>query len=419
MTEVTPQEQIKRFTTISGKIPYNYAILLQNYDISNHESEYILEYCEWEDFRTKNSYQNSIVKNSDYYLTVKSNYNLNDLQNSIKHFVEKEKEYKFHIDQMNLNYNKIKSPTLSIEEKKACALVLSYYTGFKGNSDRSSRNTNGLIRGQNSFSKTENWYDGKKFYPVIYYLSKAISYLPFYWGYTVRCVEMEKKQIDIYQPGTVVTWLQWSSSKIGNKPAPYFKLRNTWFYIYSYSSREISQFSIYSSEKEALYSPFSHFLVFKREQKNKKNLIYMRQIEIGLFINNILWVDDNIYNSKWENKAIIEKAYSINRSLKIIPKISTNTAIAFLKSFKNFIKNKTVKYKIVTDMNRNNEYPAENAGARFVKFLQQNNFNLEVMIFTSSKESAIEKLNKLNVMINEKIIITTSSLDAVNYLISN
>ena len=33
MTEVTPQEQIKRFTTISGKIPSYYAKNLQNLDI--------------------------------------------------------------------------------------------------------------------------------------------------------------------------------------------------------------------------------------------------------------------------------------------------------------------------------------------------------------------------------------------------
>ena len=95
---------------------------LQNLDISNPESESILEYCQWEDFRKKNSYKNSIVKQSDYYLTVSSNYSLNDLKNSIKHFVEKDNEYQFHINQMDLNYNKMKSPNLSKEDKKACAL---------------------------------------------------------------------------------------------------------------------------------------------------------------------------------------------------------------------------------------------------------------------------------------------------------
>ncbi len=28
----------------------------------------------------------------------------------------------------------------------------------------------------------------------------------------------------------------------------------------------------------------------------------MRQIEIGLYLNNIIWVDDNILNPNWKNK---------------------------------------------------------------------------------------------------------------------
>ena len=172
-----------------------------------------------------------------------------------------------------------------------------------------------------------------------------------------------------------MTWLNYSSSKMGNEPSPYFQKRNAWFFIYSFSSREISQFSLYKeSEKEALYSPFSHFLVFKKEFVGGKHKIYMRQIEIGLYVNNIVWVDDNILNANWENKGLMEMAYNKNRALKIIPKITTNTAMAFLKSFKTFIKGGTIKYKIISDMTRNNEYPADNAGARLVKYLQNNGF---------------------------------------------
>ena len=123
---------------------------------------------------------------------------------------------------MNQNYNKIKSNNLSTDEKKGCALVLSYYTGKKDNSDRSSRNTNVLIRGQNLFTKVNGWND----------------------GHTVRCVNMESSILNKYVPGTVITWLQFSSSKIGKEPAPAFADRNTWFHIYSFSSREISQLFI-------------------------------------------------------------------------------------------------------------------------------------------------------------------------------
>ena len=58
---------------------------------------------------------------------------------------------------MNDNYKKMKNERLSEDDKKACALVLSYYTGFKDNSDRSSRNVSILMRGLNSSEITKKW----------------------------------------------------------------------------------------------------------------------------------------------------------------------------------------------------------------------------------------------------------------------
>lgn len=148
-------------------------------------------------------------------------------------------------------------------------------------------------------------------------------------------------------------------------------------------------------------------------------MIYMRQIEIGLYINNIIWADDNILNSNWENKGLMEKAYSIKRDLKIIPKISTECALSFLKSFKTFIMGKTVKYKVISDMNRTNEREPHNAGARLVKYMQDNNFyNIEIMIFTSSSENAKKELRKLGVKMNNYIKITTSPSEALQFLTS-
>jgi len=413
------EESIELYTIISGRIQEDYISLLNNYNISDPNSEKVLEYCQWEDYRNLSEYKNSIVKNSDYYRIVASSYNLNDLENSISKFTTS-KQYYWHLEQMNKNWKKMKNERLSENEKKACALVLSYFTGYKDNSDRSSRNVSVLILGLKCSDIVKKWNDGEHFYPVIYYLTKAISCLPFYWGHTLRCVNLTKKQALSYQPGTVVTWMQWSSSKIGKKPAGCFAKRNTWFYIYSFSSREISQFSVYSDEKEALYPPFSHFLVFKNEIRNNRHHIYMRQIEIGLYPNNIIWVDDNILNSDWENKSLMEVAYYNSKILKIIPKISTETAMAFIKSFKSFINSKTTNYKIMSDMTRKNEEPSKNAGARFVKYLQDEGFNnLEIMIFTSSTESAKNELKKLNVKMNNNIKVTTSTNDAEQFLISD
>ena len=417
---MSADETLERYYTVSGKISSYYADRLKNYDISDPNSEKLLEYCVWEDYRQKNSYHNCIAKDSDYYLSVSHHYTLDDLKTAIREFTKDHSdEYAWHIDKMNSKYTNMKTNKLSTDEKKACALALSYYTGKKDNSDRSSRNTNVLIRGQNIFTKVNNWNDGKQYFPVLYFITKALANLPFYWGHTIRCVNMKSEIVAKYEPGTVITWLQFSSSKIGKDPAPAFSGRNTWFHIYSFSSREISQFSVYSTEKEALYSPFSHFLVFKKTVINNKTHVFMRQIEIGLYINNIVWVDDNILNANWENKGLMEKAYSIKRNIKIIPKISTECALAFMKSFKPFIIDKTVNYKIISDMNRTNEADSHNAGARLVKYMQDNNFyNIEIMIFTSSSEKAKNELKRLGVNMNGYIKVTTSSIEALNFLTS-
>ena len=146
----------------------------------------------------------------------------------------------------------------------------------------------------------------------------------------------------------------------------------------------------------------------------------MRQIEIGLYPNNIIWVDDNILNPDWENKYLMESAYYSSKILKIIPKISTDTALAFIKSFSSFIESGTTNYKIMSDMTRNNENPSKNAGARLVKYLQDSGFNnLEIMIFTSSKKFALDALKELKVKINKNIKVTTLTEDAIQFLTSD
>ena len=98
-------ETAKRYFTISGKIPSTYAEELRNYDISDPNSEKFLEHCRWEDYRDKNSYQNCIAKDSDYYLSVENEYNFEDLQNAIRTFTRNDSTgYPWHINQMNQNY---------------------------------------------------------------------------------------------------------------------------------------------------------------------------------------------------------------------------------------------------------------------------------------------------------------------------
>ena len=68
----------------------------------------------------------------------------------------------------------------------------------------------------------------------------------------------------MYNPGNIITWLQFSSSSVG-KPSEYFADRNTRFIIYSINGRCIKDFSEYKEEEtEVLFKPFSHFMVYKK-----------------------------------------------------------------------------------------------------------------------------------------------------------
>ena len=73
----------------------------------------------------------------------------------------------------------------------------------------------------------------------------------------------------------------------------------------------------------------------------------------------------------------------------------------------------------MSDMTRTSESEPNNAGARLVKYMQDNHLgNIEIMIFTSSSEKAKSELKKLGVQMNNYIKITTSSSDALQFLIS-
>lgn len=259
---------LKSFYIISGTISPENINKLKDYDISDSNSKKLLENC-----IRNNSNQNYLSKNSYFNFLNDRRYNLNSLKETIENLNKDDpNEYSLYIQQMEQKYEYIESNYISKDNKKACALALVYYISDKNNSDRVNNNINALIKKQNDFNE--------KYYSILYYLSKALDNLPLYSGYTIRCVNMDNDILQDYVPGTIITWINFISSKIGKEPSSFLKSRNAWFYIYSLNSREISKLGVYSSEREVLYSPFSHFLVFKKESKDDKTMIYMRQIEI-------------------------------------------------------------------------------------------------------------------------------------------
>ena len=75
---------------------------------------------------------------------------------------------------------------------------------------------------------------------------------------------------DLYTPGNIVTWIQFSSSAEKDGNIEHFKEWNTKFIIKSLKGRNISKFSTYNGEKEVLFTPFSRFLVIGKKKESYK-----------------------------------------------------------------------------------------------------------------------------------------------------
>ena len=77
-----------------------------------------------------------------------------------------------------------------------------------------------------------------------HWLFKALNCIPLYWGRVTRCVNLKQEELDMYQSGNIMTWIQFSSSSYGSL-TDYFAARNTRFIIYSLSGRCVEDFSNY------------------------------------------------------------------------------------------------------------------------------------------------------------------------------
>lgn len=101
-----------------------------------------------------------------------------------------------------------------------------------------------------------------------------------------------------------------------------------------------------------------------------------------------------------------------------IPKSNTETAVIFLKSeFGKRLKHSNT-FRIITDMNRENESSPSDAGARLIAELRRHGFNQKCMIFTGNERAAHVKLNRvLKDDAAENIEITEDPDDVQNFVL--
>ncbi|CAF1173034.1 unnamed protein product [Adineta steineri] len=306
---------------------------------------------------------------------------------------------------------------LSEDESLAAAFAISFYTGSK--SEACSRGASLIARQSNGVvidDKTVQELSEASI--ILYYLVKALSHIPYYWGYVTRACQLKDEELQIYTAGALITWIQFSSSKKGKKVASNadFAGRNTFFKIYSLTGRPIKEFSNYPEEDEVLFLPHSTFLVFRHvtSHHGSQHTIYMRQVELGLSAWSVLWVDDNIFNPEWENKKHMEyaSAKELNKNVHFIPKSSTENALSFLRSpFGQILKNRNT-FRIVTDMHRSNEQSPHNAGSRLIKALRQLGFRNSCFVFAMRKDICDQILkNELNDREHQNVMVSTNTND--------
>lgn len=200
------------------------------------------------------------------------------------------------------SYRHFLKKSVKEDEAKAYAFAIAFYTGAY--SEMISLNVNIFARRwqRNKATNAENVQVDDNAAMIMYYLIKGLSHINFYWGRVVRYVKLNEKDLKDYQPGEIITWLQFSSSDKGDdrstKHLKYFKERNTKFVIHSLTGRCIKEFSNCSQdEDEVLFLPHSTFLVCRTEIKDRKNIIYMRQVYKSILFT--LYLRRNVLDRTW------------------------------------------------------------------------------------------------------------------------
>jgi hypothetical protein len=256
--------------------------------------------------------------------------------------------------------------------------------------------------------------------PIFYFMVGALAQIPYFFGECSRCAQLDINELAAYTPGAVVAWTQFASSKKGSATASAFQDRNTVFHMHSMTGRHIAYFSDYETEDEVLFLPFSCFLTVGKFEDGPTTHIYLRQIEFGSSNKTCLWVDDHIFEEQWENKGHMEAtcAANVNENIHFVCKPTTELAVSWLASP---LAEATTKpwnafqvddhFRIVTDMTRNNESSPGDAGARLVAEVINLGYTCKILVFTSDKKAAEEKIKKVcrgTIPSNVKVTITAA-----------
>ena len=192
-----------------------------------------------------------------------------------------EKDIEMHQDKSNDTYKYFTDRGASEDDARAYSFAIAFYTGGYS----AGINADATTIARRLVKQDQLYVDqakiGTRAAMILYYLTKGLSHIDFYWGTVVRHINLEAEDLQDYKPGEIVTWLQFSSSDKGGQDMSHFTDRNTVFTISSLTGRSIRYFSnCADQEDEVLFLPHSSFLVCKviSDKNQRKNKIHLRQV---------------------------------------------------------------------------------------------------------------------------------------------
>jgi hypothetical protein len=194
---------------------------------------------------------------------------------------DRKEDIEMHRDKSNHTYTYFTERGVSEDDAKAYSFAIAFYTGGYS----AAINADATTVARRLVKQDQLYVDqakiGTRAAMILYYLTKGLSHIDFYWGVVVRHIKLEAEDVEDYKPGEIVTWLQFSSSDKGGQDMSHFTDRNSTFFISSLTGRSIQQFSnCADQEDEVLFLPHSSFLVCNviRDVNRGKNKIYLRQV---------------------------------------------------------------------------------------------------------------------------------------------
>ncbi len=194
---------------------------------------------------------------------------------------DKEEDIQMHREKSNDTHEYFIKRDVPEDDARAYSFAIAFYTGGYS----AAINMDATTVARRLVKQDQLYVDqakiGTRAAMILYYLTKGLSHIDFYWGVVVRYIKLEEEDLQDYKHGEIVTWLQFSSSDKGGQDMTHFTDRNTVFYISSLTGRSIRYFSnCADQEDEVLFLPHSSFLVCNVAYDNKirKNTIYLRQV---------------------------------------------------------------------------------------------------------------------------------------------